>query len=75
VKRSLANLQANFETITLFVSVMLVNLLLQDGKSNYMEGLMCKSFYSSCLLVLTRSDVPVLGHRALLLCLVDLRSL
>jgi Ca2+:H+ antiporter len=33
--------KANFETITLFVSVMLVNLLLQDGKSNYMEGLMC----------------------------------
>lgn len=37
-----ADVQANFETITLFVSVMLVNLLLQDGKSNYMEGLMCK---------------------------------
>jgi hypothetical protein len=54
---------------------MLVNLLLQDGKSNYMEGLMCRSFNSSNLLVLTRSDVPVLGHRALLLCLVNLRSL
>lgn len=36
---------ANFETITLFVSVMLVNLLLQDGKSNYMEGLMLMSLY------------------------------
>ncbi|KIR25417.1 calcium/proton exchanger [Cryptococcus deuterogattii 99/473] len=31
---------ANFETIVLFVSVMLVNLLLQDGRSNYMEGVM-----------------------------------
>ncbi|KAJ7154287.1 Sodium/calcium exchanger protein-domain-containing protein [Mycena filopes] len=31
---------ANFETITLFVSVFLVNTLIQDGKSNYMEGLM-----------------------------------
>lgn len=39
----LADKKANFETITLFVSVMLVNLLLQDGKSNYMEGLMCTS--------------------------------
>ena len=31
---------ADFETITLFVSVFLVNLLIMDGKSNYMEGLM-----------------------------------
>lgn len=31
---------ANFETVVLFVSVMLVNLLLQDGRANYMEGLM-----------------------------------
>ncbi|KZP01161.1 putative VCX1-vacuolar Ca++/H+ exchanger [Calocera viscosa TUFC12733] len=31
---------ADFETIALFVSVLLVNLLIQDGKSNYMEGLM-----------------------------------
>ncbi|WVF72177.1 calcium/proton exchanger [Kwoniella sp. CBS 6097] len=36
---------ANFETITLFVSVMLVNLLLQDGRSNYMEGVMLMSLY------------------------------
>lgn len=27
-----------FETIVLFVSVMLVNLLLQDGRTNYLEG-------------------------------------
>jgi len=35
----------NFETIILFVSVMLVNLLIQDGKSNYMEGLMLITLY------------------------------
>lgn len=29
--------QANFETIVLFVSVMLVNLLLQDGGSNLLH--------------------------------------
>lgn len=31
---------ANFETIVLFVSVILVSLLVQDGSSNYLEGLM-----------------------------------
>jgi Ca2+:H+ antiporter len=36
---------ANFETIVLFVSVMLVNLLIQDGKSNYMEGVMLVTLY------------------------------
>lgn len=36
---------ANFETIVLFVAVMLVNLLLQDGKTNYMEGLMLMALY------------------------------
>ncbi|WWC69435.1 calcium/proton exchanger [Kwoniella pini CBS 10737] len=36
---------ANFETIVLFVSVMLVNLLLQDGRTNYMEGVMLMSLY------------------------------
>ena len=36
---------ANFETIVLFVSVLLVNLLIQDGKSNYMEGLMLVALY------------------------------
>ncbi|ORY23037.1 putative Calcium:hydrogen antiporter [Naematelia encephala] len=36
---------ANFETIVLFVSVMLVNLLLQDGRANYMEGVMLISLY------------------------------
>ncbi|KAG2349412.1 calcium proton exchanger [Suillus weaverae] len=35
----------NFETIVLFVSVFLVNLLLVDGKSNYMEGLMLLTLY------------------------------
>ncbi|KAJ3487578.1 hypothetical protein NLJ89_g11698 [Agrocybe chaxingu] len=36
---------ANFETIILFVSVVLVNTLIQDGKSNYMEGLMLLGLY------------------------------
>jgi len=36
---------ANFETIALFVSVLLVNLLIQDGKSNYLEGLMLVALY------------------------------
>ncbi|KAG7448245.1 Calcium/proton exchanger [Guyanagaster necrorhizus] len=36
---------ANFETICFFVSVFLVNTLIQDGKSNYMEGLMLITLY------------------------------
>ncbi|KAF8637417.1 hypothetical protein AX17_002912 [Amanita inopinata Kibby_2008] len=36
---------ANFETIAFFVSVFLVNTLIQDGKSNYMEGLMLVTLY------------------------------
>lgn len=35
----------NFETILLFVSVFLVSLLIMDGKSNYMEGLMLITVY------------------------------
>jgi len=35
----------NFETIVLFVSVLLVNMLVQDGKSNYLEGLMLIALY------------------------------
>ncbi|KIK61873.1 hypothetical protein GYMLUDRAFT_558067 [Collybiopsis luxurians FD-317 M1] len=35
----------NFETITFFASVFLVNTLIQDGKSNYMEGLMLITLY------------------------------
>ncbi|KAG2041935.1 calcium proton exchanger [Suillus americanus] len=35
----------NFETIVLFVSVFLVNLLIMDGKSNYMGGLMFITLY------------------------------
>ncbi|KAJ6502004.1 Sodium/calcium exchanger protein-domain-containing protein [Mycena sanguinolenta] len=41
---------ANFETITLFASVFLVNTLIQDGKSNYMEGLMLVTLY--CVIAL-----------------------
>ncbi|KAJ6490662.1 Sodium/calcium exchanger protein-domain-containing protein [Mycena vitilis] len=54
---------ANFETITLFVSVFLVNTLIQDGKSNYMEGLMLVSLYfvialacTGCLSSLSSTD-------------------
>ncbi|KAH9950297.1 calcium/proton exchanger [Amylocystis lapponica] len=36
---------ADFETIVLFVSVLLVQFLVQDGKSNYMEGLMLITLY------------------------------
>ncbi|PAV23831.1 Calcium proton exchanger [Pyrrhoderma noxium] len=36
---------ADFETITLFVSVLLVNMLIMDGASNYMEGLMLVTLY------------------------------
>ncbi|KAI6109668.1 calcium proton exchanger [Pisolithus sp. B1] len=35
----------NFETIVLFVSVLLVSLLIMDGKTNYMEGLMLTTLY------------------------------
>ncbi|KAG1891475.1 calcium proton exchanger [Suillus subluteus] len=35
----------NFETIVLFVSVFLVNILIMDGKSNYMEGLLFLTLY------------------------------
>ncbi|THH17119.1 hypothetical protein EW146_g3628 [Bondarzewia mesenterica] len=36
---------SNFETVAFFVSVLLVNLLIQDGRSNYMEGLMLITLY------------------------------
>ncbi|KAG8931064.1 hypothetical protein FRC01_001881 [Tulasnella sp. 417] len=36
---------SDFETISLFVSVLLVNLLVQDGKSNYMEGVILVTLY------------------------------
>jgi hypothetical protein len=45
---------------------MLVNLLLQDGKSNYMEGLMCESTYGIVVHVLIISDVPLPRHCPLL---------
>lgn len=35
-----------FETTTLFVSVLLVNELIQDGKSNYLEGAMLVGLYT-----------------------------
>ncbi|KAF9246380.1 calcium proton exchanger [Melanogaster broomeanus] len=35
----------NFETIVLFVSVLLTSLLIMDGKSNYMEGMMLTTLY------------------------------
>jgi len=36
---------ANFETIVLFASVILVCLLVQDGRSNYLEGLILVVLY------------------------------
>jgi len=36
---------SDFETVILFVSVILVNLLIMDGKCNYMEGLMLVTLY------------------------------
>ncbi|KAF2220903.1 Sodium/calcium exchanger protein-domain-containing protein [Elsinoe ampelina] len=34
-----------FETVVFFLSVMVVNYLIQDGKSNYLEGAMCLGMY------------------------------
>ncbi|KAF9513028.1 hypothetical protein BS47DRAFT_1329887 [Hydnum rufescens UP504] len=45
IDRDLTLFFANFETTVLSVSVLLVNLLIQDGKSNYMEGLMLITLY------------------------------
>ncbi|KAG8773905.1 hypothetical protein FRC15_001690 [Serendipita sp. 397] len=44
-KKDLTLFFSNFETVALFVSVLLVNMLIQDGKSNYMEGLMLIGLY------------------------------
>lgn len=35
----------DFETINLVVSVLLVNSLIQDGKSNYLEGALLVALY------------------------------
>jgi Ca2+:H+ antiporter len=35
-----------FETIIFFISVLIVNYLIQDGKSNYLEGAMCIGIYA-----------------------------
>ena len=34
-----------FETVVFFLSVLVVNYLIQDGKSNYLEGCMCLGTY------------------------------
>lgn len=34
-----------FETVVFFLSVLVVNYLVQDGKSNYLEGCMCLGMY------------------------------
>ncbi|KAF8077723.1 Sodium/calcium exchanger protein-domain-containing protein [Lyophyllum atratum] len=36
---------ADFETVVFFASVLLVNTLIQDGRSNYMEGIMLVALY------------------------------
>ncbi|TKA71585.1 hypothetical protein B0A55_08320 [Friedmanniomyces simplex] len=35
----------SFETVVFFLSVLVVNYLIQDGKSNYLEGCMCLGTY------------------------------
>ena len=35
----------NFETVSFFLSALVVTLLIQDGKSNYLEGLLCLAMY------------------------------
>ena len=35
----------NFETVAFFLSALVVTLLIQDGKSNYLEGLLCLGMY------------------------------
>ena len=50
---------------------MLVNLLLQDGKSNYMEGLMCEFTNVKDCYVLIISDVSLPRHRSLLHSLIE----
>jgi len=45
IDRNLTLYFENFETICLFVSVFIVNSVLNDGKSNYLEGLMLMSLY------------------------------
>ncbi|KAI0256858.1 Sodium/calcium exchanger protein-domain-containing protein [Lactifluus subvellereus] len=45
VPLSVPHLGDDTQTVTFFVSVLLVNLLVQDGKSNYMEGLMLVTLY------------------------------
>jgi Ca2+:H+ antiporter len=35
-----------FETMIFFISVLIVNYLIQDGKSNYLEGAMCIGIYA-----------------------------
>lgn len=44
-KHELTLFFANFETIIFFVSVFLTNTLIQDGKSNIMEGILLISLY------------------------------
>lgn len=38
-----------FETVTFFLSGLVVTLLIQDGKSNYLEGVLCLGMYVSLL--------------------------
>ncbi|KAM0755413.1 calcium/proton exchanger [Meredithblackwellia eburnea MCA 4105] len=45
IDRDLTLFFGMFDTIVLFLSTMLVNLLVQDGKSNYLEGIMLVALY------------------------------
>ena len=35
-----------FETIALFISVVITNYIIQDGKSNYLEGILVLATYA-----------------------------
>ncbi len=59
MKRVEGNANARIaQTVSYFVSVLLVNLLIQDGKSNYMEGLMLITLYLVIALACTSPFPP-----------------
>ena len=50
-----------FQTMILFVSVLLVNYLIQDGKSNYLEGNLLLALYLIIAYVLSSPARPKSG--------------
>jgi Ca2+:H+ antiporter len=51
-----------FETVVFFVSVQVVNYLIQDGKSNYLEGCLCIGTYVFCLCLCRKLTSQVFNH-------------